>query len=61
MKNQTVHSSFIDNIWVLILPIQVDKGSEFYNRSLKSWLEKNDTEMYSIHNERKTTVAEKIY
>ena len=22
----------------------VDKGSEFYNRSMKSWLEKNDIE-----------------
>ena len=25
--------------------IWVDKGSEFYNRSMKSWLEKNDIEM----------------
>ena len=31
--------------------ICVDKGSEFYNRSMKSWLEKNDIEMYLIHNE----------
>ena len=30
--------------------IWVDKDSEFYNRSIKSWLEKNDTEMYSKHN-----------
>ena len=27
--------------------IWVDKGSDFYNRSLKSWLEKNDIDMYS--------------
>ena len=26
--------------------IWVDKGSEFYNRSIKSWLENNDIEMY---------------
>ena len=26
--------------------ILVDKGGEFYNRSMKSWLEKNDIEMY---------------
>ena len=26
--------------------IWVDKGGEFYNRSMKSWLEKNDIEMY---------------
>ena len=28
-----------------------NKGSEFYNRSMKSWLEKNDIEMYSTHSE----------
>ena len=33
--------------------IWVDKGSEFYNRSMKPWLEKNDIEMYSTHNEGK--------
>ena len=26
--------------------IWVDKGSEIYNRSMKSWLEKNDIEIY---------------
>ena len=26
--------------------IWVDKSSEFYNRSLKSWLQDNDMEMY---------------
>ena len=40
--------------------IWVDKGSEFYNRSMKSWLEKNDIEMYSTHNEGKSVVAEKF-
>ena len=30
--------------------ILVDKGSEFYNRSVKQLLEKNDIEMYSAHN-----------
>ena len=30
--------------------IWVDKGSGFYNRSMKSWLEKNDIEIYSTHN-----------
>ena len=37
--------------------IWVDKGSEFYNRSMKSWLGKNDIEIYSTHNERKSVVA----
>ena len=40
--------------------IWVDKGGEFYNRSLKSWLEKNDIEMYSTHNEGKSVVAERF-
>ena len=37
--------------------IWVDKGSKFYNSSLKSWLQKNDIEMYSTHNEEKSVVG----
>ena len=40
--------------------IWIDKGSELYNRSMKQWLEKNDIEMYSTHNERKSVVAERF-
>ena len=40
--------------------IWVDKGREFYNRLLKSWLEKNDIKMYSAHNEGKFLVAERF-
>ena len=38
--------------------ILVDKGSEVYNWSMKSWLLNNDIEMYSAHNEEKFVVAE---
>ena len=38
----------------------VDKGGEFYNRSMKSWLENNDIEMYSTHNAGKSVVAERF-
>ena len=38
--------------------MQVDKGSEFYNRSIKSWLEKSVIEMCSTHNEGKSVIAE---
>ena len=38
----------------------VDKGSEFYNRSMKSWLQKNDIELYSAHNEGKSAVNERF-
>ena len=30
--------------------IWVDKGSEFYNISIKSWLQDNNIEMYSTDN-----------
>ena len=35
-------------------------GIEFYNISMKSWLEKNDIEMYSAHIEGKSVVAERL-
>ena len=38
----------------------VDKGSEFYNSSVKKWLKDNNIEMYSIHNEGKCVVAERF-
>ena len=37
--------------------IWVEKGSEFYNRSMKSWLQDNDSSIYSTHNEGKSVVA----
>ena len=40
--------------------IWVDKGSEFYNSSMKSWLEKNDIEIYSIHNKGKSVFTERF-
>ena len=39
--------------------ISVDKGSKFYYRSMKLWLEKNNIEMYSTHNEEKSAIAER--
>ena len=44
-----------------ICKIWVDKGSEFYNKSVKSWLEKNEIEMYSTHNEGKSVVVERFF
>ena len=37
----------------------VDKGSEFYNRSIKSQFEKNVKEMYSTNNKGISAVAER--
>ena len=56
---QWFKSFFIKRLLVLILQIVlllqvfnckqdkicIDKGSKFYNRSIKSWLQDNDTEM----------------
>ena len=38
----------------------LDKDSEFYDRSIKSWLEKNDVEIYSTRNEAKSVIAERF-
>ena len=38
----------------------IDKGSEFYNRSMKSWLQGNDAEIYSVHNKGKFVVTERF-
>ena len=40
--------------------IWVDKGSEFYKRSVISWLQDNDIEIYSIHNEGKSVTVERF-
>ena len=40
--------------------IWVDKGSEFYNNYFKKWLKDNVIEMYSIHNEGKFVVTERL-
>ena len=37
-----------------------DKGSQFYERSVKSWLQYNDKEIYSTLNEENSVVAEKF-
>ena len=38
--------------------IWVYKSSEFSNRSIKSWLQDNDLEIYAAHNDEKSVVGE---
>ena len=40
--------------------IWVNKGSEFYNNSFKKWLKDINIEMYSMHNEGKLVIAERL-
>ena len=40
--------------------IWVDKDSEFYNKSMKSFLQNNNMGMYSTHNEEKSIVTERF-
>ena len=40
--------------------LSVDKSSEFYNKSMKSWFQENVIEMYSTHNEGKSAVAKRL-
>ena len=49
---------FLDESNLTPNKIWIDKGSEFYNKSVKSWIEKNDIEMYFTNNEEKFVVTE---
>ena len=40
--------------------IWVAKGTDFNNRSMKSFLQNNDIEIYLTHNERKSVVTERF-
>ena len=40
--------------------IWIDKSNEFYNRSMKSFLQNNNIEMYLTHNEGKSVIAERF-
>ena len=40
--------------------IWAHKGNEFYNRSMKLWLEKNNIEIYSTHNDGKSVVTKRF-
>ena len=40
--------------------VWVGTGSEFYDRSMKPWLEKIAIEMYSTYNEGKSVVAKRF-
>ena len=38
----------------------VDKGLEFYNKDLGSWLKENDRTIYSTYGEHKSVVVERF-
>ena len=40
--------------------IWVSRGSGFFNNSFKKWSKDNDIEMYSIHDEGKSIIAERF-
>ena len=40
--------------------IWIDKGSEFYNNSIKKSIKDNNIEMYLIHNEGKSVIADRL-
>ena len=63
IKNITITNAFqkkLDESNSKPSQIWVDTGSEFYERTVKSWLEKNATEMYSTHNKEKHVVGERF-
>ena len=67
-KEVTITNIFQKMFWIILVVIQtsrgkgskVSKGSEFCNKSVKSWLQDNDIEIHSAHNERKSVVVETV-
>ena len=60
-KGNTISNSFqkiLAESYLKPNKMWVDKGSEFCNRSVKSFLQNNDTEIYSTHNKGKSVLAE---
>ena len=52
--------SILDNSKRKPNKIWIDQSSELYNTHLKNWLKDNNIEMYSIHYEGKSVVAERF-
>ena len=62
-KDKTVLNAFVkivndpnrkpNKLWV-------DQGTEFHNKLIQEWLDKNDILMYSKHNESKSVIAERF-
>ena len=62
-KGTTIVNAFqsiLENSKRKLNKIWVDQGSEFYNKYFKKWLKSNNIEMYSIHNDGKSVVAERF-
>ena len=51
---------FLDESRLKPNKIWIDKGSKFYNRSVKSWLKNKGIEIYSTHNEGTSAVADRF-
>ena len=61
-KGATIVNAFqsiLDNSKRKPNKIWTDQGREFYNTHFKKWLKDNNIEMYSLHNEGKSVVAER--
>ena len=62
-KGTTITNAFqkvLDEFNCKTNKIWVDRCNKFYNRIIKSWLEKNAIEMYLIHTKGKSVVAKRF-
>ena len=58
-KDTTVTTAF-QKIFRKPNKIWIGGGNEFYKRSMKSFLQNNDIQMYSMHNEGKSFIDERF-
>ena len=52
MKTRVCLKYFVNDCGYKTNKTCVNHGQEFYNRLVKSWLQRNDNEIYSTHKEK---------
>ena len=60
ITNTNTFQKILDESSRKINKIWVDQGSEFYHKSVKSWLQDNKTEKHSTHNEAESVLLKNL-
>jgi len=54
-------ASILEKVFPMVRNVQVDKGSEFYNKEFKALMKKHDINLYSVHTEIKASMIERFH
>ncbi|TLY46824.1 MAG: DDE-type integrase/transposase/recombinase [Gammaproteobacteria bacterium] len=54
-------ASILEGVYPMVRNVQVDKGTEFYNKHFKALMSKYNINMYSVHTEIKASMIERFH